>query len=950
MVTANDRSHESIINDTLARLLRDECGLSAVAETLRPGARPDIIVRSEHTVVVVETELEPAPTVEADALARLGMEIDGQRVENVFAVTVPGQIRSTPQQQLYNRLASAQLAWQEWRIDGSSGPATTGRFHELGQMANLAVPTGGDLDEAVDLLDKGVRRAGQRLSNAPGTLARVSDVFGADPNEESANMAALVIINAMVFQERLASSEVAFPPVGSALRFGKFSRERLLQAWDQILEIDYYPIFGMARDVVDGFTDVEAPDVLGECHQTAADLLATGMVGRHDLSGRIFNRLISERKLLAAFYTSIPASTLLAGLSMNGERWTGMDWSDAGALDQLRVVDPACGTGTLLMAAYRQIVQNHTAAVAGQPAGDLPLHKLLVERVIIGADVVQSAIHMTAATLAAMSPLVRFEQMQLHTLYLDNDPDEGVRLGSLDWLKAPEAQAHFSSTLEQIGAKGVTGTIVQRPVADLVISNPPYTRRGADGGQEDAIARVFDLPQGDTASQDAIKKQTSALLKGTPANQIAGHGSSFTVLADRLVNPGGRIALVLPATALTGESWQEIRAMLSAGYEVEFVVSSHDPDLRTMSYDTGIAEGLLVARKLRNGETPSGRGRFVNLWRAPRQQTDSLALVSAINKMASRPVHLSDGPPVGGSPIIIGGELWGEMVEGPLGGEHWKASRWKRALTCQFASAVERGEFWNEDGTGIVGTIPVAPTSEVCHVGPQHRQIRGSLGAFDGHHGWQEQAQYPAIWSLKSSIHNSMSAEPNAYLVPKPGKDHSAIWSQSGTLHATCEVRYNSQPIMATRTPIRTLGVRTWFTLRVHEDDPLLRATREIALACWCNSTLGLLLHANHSNRSQDGRGIGNKGMLETLTTLDVRKLADWQLHAAQGIWHDFSGRAFRSFHECAIDPARIELDERVVRELLGLGEDAVVAVARLRALLAGAPSIHGSKEPQMPK
>ena len=29
-----DRSHESIINDTLARFLRERCSLSAVAETL----------------------------------------------------------------------------------------------------------------------------------------------------------------------------------------------------------------------------------------------------------------------------------------------------------------------------------------------------------------------------------------------------------------------------------------------------------------------------------------------------------------------------------------------------------------------------------------------------------------------------------------------------------------------------------------------------------------------------------------------------------------------------------------------------------------------------------------------------------------------------------------------------------------------------------------------------
>ena len=126
-------------------------------------------------------------------------------------------------------------------------------------------------------------------------------------------MAALVIINAMVFQERLASNEVAFQPVSVAMRDGRFSRMTLLQVWEHILSIDYYPIFSMARDVVRELSEVEATEVLSECAKTAAELLGMGAVGRHDLAGRIFNRLISERKLLAAFYTSIPASTRSCG-------------------------------------------------------------------------------------------------------------------------------------------------------------------------------------------------------------------------------------------------------------------------------------------------------------------------------------------------------------------------------------------------------------------------------------------------------------------------------------------------------------------------------------------------------------------------------------------------------------------------------------------------------------
>ena len=950
MTTANgkDRSHESIINDTLARFLRERCNLSAVAETLHGGRRPDIIVRLSEGPVILETELEPALTVEADALSRLGMEIDGRKVQNVFAVTVPGRLRSTSQQRLYERMAGATLTWQEWRIDGTSGPKLMGTPIELGNSVERTIPPAGNLEEAVDALDKGARQAGSRLYSSPGTLVRVSKIFGAGPSDEAANMAALVIINAMVFQERLASNEAAFQPVSAAMRDGRFSRMTLLQVWDHILSIDYYPIFSMARDVVQELSEIEAAEVLTECARTAAALLSMGAVGRHDLAGRIFNRLIAERKLLAAFYTSIPASTLLAGLALSPDRWRHVDWSSAKDLGGLQVIDPACGTGTLLMAAYRQIVQNHAAAT---PTGtdDPFLHQTLVEKVITGADVVQAAIHLTAATLAAMSPSVRFEQMQLHTLRLGRDSSKKIWLGSLDWLEAPETQSFFSATEEQIGAASGAGGIVQRPRTDLVISNPPFTRRGSDGGKEEAISRVFSLPQGDLESQQAIARRTSALLKGTAANQMAGHASSFTVLADRMVKTGGRIALVLPVTALFGESWREIRQMLASRYEIEFVVSSHDPKLLSMSYDTGIAEALLVARRLSEGEAPTGRGRFVNLWRAPYQETDALALVRAVNAAASTPLLRSDGPPVGGSPLMVGGEQWGEVVDGPVAEGPWTAARWRRVVTGQFASALERGELWNEDGSQVVGHVPVAAMGDVCNVGPQDRRIRGSLGVFDAYHDWNEQSQFPALWSLDSSVQQGIVAEPNAWLVPKPGIDHQPIWSQAGTLQVTRDVRYNSQPIMAVRTNLRTLGLRAWHTLSVHEDDSVIRSRLEIALALWCNSTLGMLLHADHSNSAQEGRGQGNKGMLETLSTLDVRKLESWQLDEAQAIWRDFNDRKFQPFYRCAVDPARIELDERIVKDLLGLGEDAAATVARLRTLLASDPSIHGSKRAELP-
>ena len=378
-------------------------------------------------------------------------------------------------------------------------------------------------------------------------------------------------------------------------------------------------------------------------------------------------------------------------------------------------------------------------------------------------------------------------------------------------------------------------------------------------------------------------------------------------------------------------------------------MSSHDPRQRSMSYDTGIAETLLVARRLRDGEGESGRGRFVNLWRAPYQETDALAIAKALNATSAHPALRADGPPAGGSPLIIGGEQWGEILDGPVDDGPWKASLWKNGATGQFAAALERGELWMADGLSVVANIPVSVMSDVCSVGPEHKRIRGVAGAFEAYHGWNEQAQFPAIWKQLSSIHQSMYVEPNAYLTPKPEFDYTTIWAQSGETHTTPDIRYNSQRVMAVRTPFRTLGVRAWFTMQVDESDRALRARQEIALALWCNSTLGMLMHANHANRAQEGRGTGSKGMLETLTTLDVRQLQPWQLEEAQALWRDFRGRRFDSFHRCAVDAARIELDDRLARDVLGLGDDAVAAVARLRTLLANEPSIHGSKAAELP-
>ena len=291
------------------------------------------------------------------------------------------------------------------------------------------------------------------------------------------------------------------------------------------------------------------------------------------LAGRIFNRLIADRKafgrLLHQHTRLNPSRRARISLPMHGRN---VDWSIADEISKLRVIDPACGTGTLLMAAYRQIVQNHVAANPENPEHSL-LHKSLVENVVGGADVVQAAIHLTAATLAAMSPSVRFDQMQLHTLRLGLDSSKKVWLGSLDWLKSGDTQSFFSTTEEQLGGMGAGGGLVKRPQADLVIRNPPITYAAeAMVERKKLFHGCSSVPEGDSESKKAITKWTSGLLKQTPANQIAGHGSSVHCAGrqDRKARWTYR-AFVLPVTgAFRRAHGEAYAACWQLKYEVEY--------------------------------------------------------------------------------------------------------------------------------------------------------------------------------------------------------------------------------------------------------------------------------------------------------------------------------------------------------------------------------------------
>ena len=138
------------------------------------------------------------------------------------------------------------------------------------------------------------------------------------------------------------------------------------------------------------------------------------------------------------------------------------------------------------------------------------------------------------------------------------------------------------------------------------------------------------------------------------------------------------------------------------------------------------------------------------------------------------------------------------------------------------------------------------------------------------------------------------------------------------------------------------IGGMAWPSVMIEEQQ------REFAFALWCNSTLGLLLHWWASNKTQSGRGRTTVTGIMGIPTLDGTKLTTEQNVAAKDAFEALRGRRFLPFDQIDEDPARAELDRRLLVDVLGLPEDLCEdggPIDLLRRKLAKEPQIHGGKK-----
>jgi hypothetical protein len=325
-------------------------------------------------------------------------------------------------------------------------------------------------------------------------------------------LAAYIILSQILFLRMFTTAHPDIQPPRLPI-----NASRLRRSFTRILEINYRPIFEL--DVLEAVPSDYLKDVFDLIWGLEVEKV------RYELPGRVFHALMPHeiRKLLAAFYTRPQAAEILASLTISS------------SADD--VFDPACGSGTILVSAYRRKKNLFDAeGRVGNP------HKRFCEEEIFGSDIMPFAVHLTSANVSAMDVTETLDRtLIIHgdglTLSAGHDEEAGLQQVGL-----------FPSTARASRASGDIYTVPLRRVS-TVLMNPPFTKT------ERGIARFVDM------------RRFQPMVGGEVG--LWGH---FVMLANEFLVRDGTYGAVIPINILRGRESESVRDFLFSDWTPLYVL------------------------------------------------------------------------------------------------------------------------------------------------------------------------------------------------------------------------------------------------------------------------------------------------------------------------------------------------------------------------------------------
>ena len=968
-------------------------------EALRgPRTKPDVLItRADGPPIVLEVEYPPAATVADDCMKSIGRELnpsvagDAGRVSSVIAIRATEELHQCLTGDDAQGMLEAGHEIEYAVYQGTERQQTRfpqagfirGNVRELVDFIRPAAEPQDTINFAIQAFEQGVEDAAMlivgraRHTNIGETIAKTlrqqwpaypekppstaaeqrQEKADQNAREQTAKMTATMLINALAYQQNLAgfSAEVevngrketrTVKNLGQIRQPTGLHPDDVIAEWDNILSINYWPIFHIARQLLRLIPPVAAAQLLEEMAKTANAI--QDAIKQNDVAGTVFQKLIADRQTLATYYTRPESTTLAAYLAVPDN----LDWAKPETLKNYRIADYACGSGGLVLAAYqraRELHRNH----GGDPDA---VHAYMMENSLTACDIMPAAVHLTSSLLSSVAPRERYTGTR-NVLYpfggtgeVDNKGKPVVDVGSLELLDINTTRYQTVLPLNQQMALGATGErraieVEMTPLSQsLVIMNPPFTtptNHAADHAKPGNPAyAAFNTTQ---AEQKAMSEKVKALGADTISDGYAGLGSNFSQIAHNMVQPGGHIALILPLSAMLGgsydgeyvRSWQKLRQLLAEKYNDIMVLSIAQNADRDASFsaDTDLAEVIIVARSLGHSELPKGLAHFVNLTERPANKLAAQETAKSIRQTISgltKPGAYSD--------VRVGDRTVATLrLEKVSALAKWTTTRVTNLDLVQTAEALTSGRLILPQRQNPV-SIPIVPLERVGDVGPVHRLFEM---AFMRRKGANSGTTWPMLWNRDSDYQYSMTISPDHSGTVKSGKQDEAnrLWEFVSCLHIGAECRFNSNSTCAAITQTKSAGGRAWPNFKL--------ATPELekATCAWLNGTLGFISYWINSNRSQSGRGGTTVTAIPNIPTLDVTKLKSARLKAAVKIYDDLCQRRMLPANEAWRDPVRQELDRRLLTEVLGLDAAAVEQLAILRNQWCAEPTVTGTKK-----
>lgn len=951
--------------------------------------RPDILVTEPGvSPVVIETEVLPAITVEMEARERLGetLKENGRRILSAIAVRSPARFRTVAGTALADEVAIADDL--EFALFTGDNPNSATRWPRHGWMkgtitdlsilAQAATVPPAVVEAAADKLMVGVQQAAGQLSGIetkfPAALDRIAHALCQADSDQTRRMATTILANAFMFHENLAHGPGGLATIRNLDELrgaNQLTRTHVLSEWRAILTVNYWPIFDIACNIFELIPADLAKALADTLAETAAQLVENSLTRSHDLTGAVFQKLIVDRKFLAAYYTTPASAALMVGLALDrAVTPSGKSWTDTLGVENLKIGGFACGTGTLLSTAYSRLGQYYELH-----GGDSEqLHHAMMGSALIGADVLPAAAHLTAAMLSGAHPRTTYTDSHIMTVPYGAQENGKVALGSLDLLT--NEQTFDAVGAVGLGAKGATkkDVFVSVPHAsfDLVVMNPPFTRpTGQEAHKVGVPNPMFAAFAAGKDEQREMKKAFDKVLASLTGEHCydgqAGEASGFIELAHRKLKPGGKLGLITPLSLMSGEAWDASRRRIARHYDDVILLSIAGKKQKEMSFsaDTGMGEAMTLGVKrdaAREGN--EARATFVVLDDRPTMPLDGFALADAVRRsIETQGLRKIEDAPLGGTAIRIGDDVVGQAIEAPLPDDRtWDICRIADLSLAQSAwRLVAQGVLWLPGMSNPHDTaLPLVPIADMtAQIGKYHADINwnGSGGAIRGPFKLQStqsptSVTYPILRAHDAERERAICFEADNEGIVRPGKDKAeeahilekvnAVQASASHLHFNQNFRFNSQSTAMQYTARRTIGGRAWMTIRFPE------TAMEAAVALWGNTSLGLLLHWWQANKQQPGRGnIGKEG-LASFVCLDPMQLSEQQLEASDKLLAKRATVPMLPFNEIVTDEARAELDREFLGGILGLPDELLSEdgpLNLLRRKLGAEPSIHGGKK-----